>query len=136
MSEELINSELEKNLIDIARKYELSLLVLFGSRVNGNYTKYSDWDFAFKKSKDFSTRNYQELYQEFNKIFERFDLVDLDKEEDILLKRNIAENSKLIYEDREGVYDLFVVNSVYEYIDYLPFFKIEEEIINSRLERL
>jgi uncharacterized protein len=134
----MIKPNIKKKLNLLAKKYDLKFLVLFGSRANGTYNNLSDWDFAFFPQKNFSIEDEMDLFDSILFILknEKVDIINLKNQQDYLLRKNIAQNSILIYEEEKGIYDDFQVNSIFNYIDYLPIYKVEEDIVNKKLKNL
>lgn len=134
----MIDSTLKKDLKLLAKKFNLKFLVLFGSRANGTFKKSSDWDFAYYPKSDFSIEDEINLFDSIMFILkdEKVDLINLRNQEDYLIRKNVSENSILIYEEEDGIFSEFQVNSIFNYIDYLPIYRIEEEIVNKRLENM
>lgn len=121
----------------LAQKYDLSLIVLFGSQVDGTQRGDSDYDIAIMSNKKITSEDFFNIINNFTEKLETdVDIVVLNQIEDPLLLNNIARQSKVLFEKESGLYDEFVVNSIFNYIDYSPLYNIEEEIVNKKLENL
>lgn len=134
----MIVSTFKKDLRLLAEKFNLKFLVLFGSRANGTFNNSSDWDFAYFPKSDFSLEDEIDLFDSIMFILkdEKIDLINLKSQEDYLIRKNVSKKSILIYEEKSGIFSEFQVNSIFNYIDYLPMYKIEEEIVNKKLENM
>jgi predicted nucleotidyltransferase len=112
----MINSKLKKKLENIAKKYKLELFILFGSRAKGNFTKDSDWDFAFLSKNNI---NKESLENDLFLILEdpNIDLIDLS--EDILpeLEWEIFNKGILINEENKKLFIEFKLQSFFTKID-------------------
>jgi len=121
----------------LAKKYSLHLILLFGSRANNTHRNDSDYDIAIKSNKQLGMDDYFNLIDDLEmELCEKIDLIDLKKQDDPLLNNNIAQNSTLLFEKEKGMYDDFQINAIYNYIDYFPLYKIEEEIVTQKLSTL
>ena len=121
----------------IAQKYNLSLIILFGSQADGTQREDSDYDIAILSYRKLTSQEFFNMINDFTeKINKDIDIVILNEIEDPLLLNNIARKSKVLFEKESGLYDDFVVNSIFNYIDYSPLYKIEEELVNKKLETL
>jgi predicted nucleotidyltransferase len=130
-----MNSELKKKLMILAKNFKLDLFILFGYRAKGDYNENSDWDFAYFSKNN--KVNYLDLFSEIQNIVgENIDLVNLSSDLDPLLRYNILKDNILIYESELGLIDDFYADSVIEYIDFKPYLKLEEEIINKKINNL
>lgn len=110
----------KSKLVELAKKYKLDLLILFGSRATGRANKNSDFDLAFLK---FSLTEKEEisLFDEIGDIFEEknFDLVNLEKNHNIVLRQQIFQHGICLYESFKY---LFEKEKEYTYLDYIDSF--------------
>lgn len=125
-------------LVNIAKKHKLKLLILFGSRARNQNREDSDWDLAVLANKTLSSNQKMDLYSDIEDVakFNKIDLIDLSMTQDPLLKKNIFQNSKCIYENKIGLFDKMMINAIYEHIDYMPLYEIEKNIVKEKLESL
>ena len=81
--------------IDLAKKYHVEKVILFGSRARGDYRKCSDVDLAFRGGKT----NYftLDVDGETSTLLE-FDIVDLDKPVRSELLESIRREGIILYE--------------------------------------
>ncbi len=123
---------------NIAKKYDLNLLLLFGSQAKDKkfLHKESDFDIAYRSKKDLSGKEIIDLNCDFIDFFhcDRIDLVDL-KKDNPLLKYEIAQNSKLLYGE-EIDYLEFKALAFRKYVDSQPLFKLQDILIKKRQEFL
>ena len=92
---------------------------------------------AIYSNKGISNDDYLNIISKIEGIyFKKVDLVIIDENIDPLLSKNIFENGKVLFEKEKGLFDNLYVNSIYNFIDYMPLYKIEEEINQKRLELL
>src|SRR3989338_6508143 len=124
---------------DFAEKKDIEFIVLFGSQAKGNFTEDSDFDIAFLKkggAKLFSNvSEYASFVSEFTKYFkitsEKVDLVDLNQA-NILLRKEITENSKLLYGNSTD-YEDYRSFAYRDFVDARPLFDLESDLINFKV---
>ena len=136
--QKVLYDSINNKLIEISKKNSLKLLILFGSRANGTENDNSDFDFAFISKKLFDTEDHENLRDQIIEIlnFEKVDLINIKKEDDVLIKRNIFDTGICIYESEKGLYDSIFVDVIYDYMEYEPMFRIEKEIVENKLKML
>lgn len=126
--------ELE-NIKMICPKYQIKLMILFGSYNTEKYNSNSDIDIAIQiESKENIYNIKKNIIQELSLILKReIDLVILNYA-DPLLKFQVANNGRLVFEKIEGIYNTFKVNAIKEYYDARKFFKLEKKVINNYIK--
>lgn len=110
-------------LKEIANKFSLDLLILFGSRAKGNNKKNSDFDLAFWKKSDFHIEDEINIFDEIGDILgeKPFDLVNLEKNHNVILRQQIFQYGKCLYESQKR---LFEKEKEYAYFDYIDSFAL------------
>lgn len=90
-----IKQKVIEEIIDLAKKYHVEKVILFGSRARGDYRKCSDVDLAFRGGK----ANYftLDVDGETSTLLE-FDIVDLDKPVRSELLESIRREGIILYE--------------------------------------
>jgi len=133
----MISKKQEEILNNIIKKYNLDLVLLFGSRANNTNRIDSDWDLAIYSKKKIDSKNYFEIISHIEGIyFKKIDLIIIDENIDILLAKKIFENPVILFEKEKGLFDELYVNSIYNYIDYMPLYKLEEEVVKNKLNAI
>lgn len=90
-----VNENLEREIIDIAVKYDLKKVLVFGSRARGDYRRISDIDLAV------SGGNYAAFAIEVDETTStllEFDIVNLDGSVNPELLESIRKDGKVLYE--------------------------------------
>lgn len=96
MKETGIRKEVVEEIRNIAKKYHIKKVVLFGSRARGDYKRTSDIDLAASGG-DFA-RFALDVEEETSTLLE-FDIVNLDREMQKELRDAIEQEGKLLYEE-------------------------------------
>jgi len=114
--------------INLAEKYKLELILLFGSRVQGGLHPESDMDIAVYSRQVLSETEKINITYELCNILhtDKIDLVDI-KTAPPILKREIFKGYKVLYQkDPMLLYQLELV-SVYEFKESEVLFQIRHE---------
>lgn len=92
-----LSERLIKEIIDLAQKFQIRKLILFGSRARGDYKKTSDIDFAVSGGNivGFSIA----LEEEANTLLS-FDVVNIDQKVDTELLDSIKREGIIWYEEK------------------------------------
>ena len=132
MSKKKNQKEIEK----IARRYNLSLILAFGSQITGKIHPDSDLDIAVLGKKILNQENYSALLFDLIKIFpeKEIDLVIINHADPLLLKK-ILENCRLLYGSKRGLANLKMY-SFSRYCDYQKYFNLEEKFVHQFIKSL
>ncbi|MEI6587338.1 MAG: nucleotidyltransferase domain-containing protein [Candidatus Moraniibacteriota bacterium] len=126
---EKINVEKFKEL---AQKYDLKLLLLFGSQVSGKTHPMSDFDFGFVSKKELSYGTMGGLSVDLSRLVEKeADVVDL-KNAGPLLKYEITKNNKILY-DAKNEYEYFFVIAMREYFEAKRLFEMRDRMVANKI---
>jgi len=116
---------MDKRLKEIVKRYELALVVMFGSAARGQTNSESDTDIAVKSWHVITPDIYLSLSRDLDRIYREVDLVDLRKASPLLLA-NIAQEAKLIFEDTPLAFEefkLFAYRSYWDWKEHRRIFK-------------
>ena len=108
-----ITDKQQKRIEEIAWKYDLKMILLFGSQVTGRTHKESDIAVLPEKNLTFE----QEVYLNtdlVNVIRENANLTNLRKAPPLLIKE-IIDNYKILYEKYDHVFDAFYLYALHRY---------------------
>lgn len=121
-------------LSDIVSKYNLNLLLTFGSYNTDRFTKYSDIDLAYLSGRSLEVEEEMELLRDMIIYFERdgIDLVNL-KKADPLLSFQIACNSKVLYEE-DNSYMMFKMKASAMYADTKHLRDLRRNFLREKLK--
>ncbi len=117
-----------KKLKDIAKRYKLELILMFGSRVSNNIHSESDIDIAVYGKHILSEKEKIALIVEFSNIFhkDKIDIVDI-KTASPLLKREIFKSYKVLYQKTPMLLHQLELVSIYEYKESEILYQIRRE---------
>ncbi len=123
----------EKELDNLASKYQLNYLVLFGSRSDGSFKTDSDCDIAISSKRELDFFSEFELSEKLSSVFKiKVDLVNVSKAGPVLMKE-ITDNGKLIKEYTQDSYDRFEIFSFMNYVEAKPLLRMKEEYIERNV---
>lgn len=127
-----------KRLIRLAKRYSLDLFILFGSRAKGQEQKESDYDFAFYTKKVMRPETELELMDELIGLYEteKIDLVNINTNTDVSLRKDIFLEGELIYESSSGLFEDLAIKAWMDYVDFKPFIEERERSIGTLSGRL
>ncbi len=103
----------------IADKFSLDLIILFGSQATGKTHSESDWDIAVKGYHVLTMDQRIDLIGEFEKHFPNVDIVDIRRADPLLLAC-IASDGKPLYERDPLNFAEFKLYAQTQYIDARP----------------
>lgn len=119
---------------EIIKKYDLKLLLLFGSRARGDARKDSDTDIAFFGNKRLDLEEKARLMMDLTSFLrtEKIDVVDL-REASPLLFYAIFRDAKILYAGSMDTFYEFRVYAYKKYIESMPIYKDMFKQIKKRL---
>lgn len=126
------------SLADIVTKYPLRLLAYFGSYGTVHYDPgQSDIDIAYLATTDFDSELLNDFLRDLmlHHRTGNIDLVDL-KTAGPLLKYVVATEGRLVYEEREGLFDEYGSYCLRYYYDTQHFRELARSSFQRRLEAL
>jgi predicted nucleotidyltransferase len=130
----------QKNEIEkIAKKYQLELVLLFGSQVSGKVHAKSDIDIAVKLKQERNKLSLEEdlkLIRSLSGIFksENIDLSVINHANPLLLKQ-INQNCQLLFGELRDFYK-FRIYAFNRYVDYKKYFELESEFVKAQIAKL
>ena len=103
-------TEIKPEIEKLAKKYRLSMIVLFGSQVSGKTHPQSDFDFAFLSEKKMSLIGIARMQSIFTQKLKlkNLEMVDLKTAPPLLLKK-VATESILLYEKEPSLFADFKI---------------------------
>jgi len=124
--------KIKPNLKNLAEKYGLSLVLLFGSRVTGKTHSKSDTDMAYFSDKPLSLSQESSFFIDLLPVVreKNIDIVSLKKASPLLLKE-IFDNAIVLYEARESLFSELRIYAYRKYFDSKKLFDIRSGYIRG-----
>lgn len=121
----------------IAQKYNLELILLFGSQVSGTVHKESDFDLAYLGEKDLNLKEEAKLIIGLSLIFksENIDLVNLRKASPLLLYA-VTSNCRVIYEKNPLVFSKIRAYAFKKYVESQPLYEEKFRRVLARIKKI
>lgn len=124
-----------KKIKQLAKKYGIDLVLLFGSAVRGKQHAKSDLDIAvlFGDGQDHSLKRYSKLLGELQEVFpdQKVDLSVINHADPLFLKQ-ITDNCKLLFGASRRLQELRLY-AFKRFQDHLPYFQMEERFVKRSL---
>lgn len=126
-----INSLSRKKLGEIGEKYQLSLILAFGSHVESKNHPHSDLDIGVLSRKELDFEEYSKLYSDLSEVFakQNMDLVLINQADPLFLKQ-ILKNCQLLYGSKRTLAELKIF-SFKRYCDYQPYLDLERKFVHQ-----
>lgn len=135
---ELLSKSIRNSLYDLAKRYNLDLIILFGSHAKGTATSTSDLDIAVMPANNLKPDEEQSLYDDLVKIFQRedVDLVNLKTAYNILLEFEALANGKVLYQKSREFFIDKKMKAYFNYQDFKNYFKQQKNALLNKLDYL
>jgi predicted nucleotidyltransferase len=111
----------KKDLAEIAEKYGLDMVVLFGSQATGRTHSKSDVDIGFTAPEHLELKTRFEIETLISKVLGRDDveLVDLQRISPVM-KKIVADEGVVLYEREPGMFELFCIYAFKLFVETKP----------------
>lgn len=128
----------KKTIEEIAKKYSLELLLLFGSRISGKLQKESDFDIAYLSKKELDLMGEAKLICDLMPLFqsEKIDLVNLKKASPLLLFAITQENCRILYQRNPIIFPALRAYAFKKYIETKPLYEEKFRRLKERLKKI
>ncbi len=113
---------MSKHLSELAEKFGLDVVILFGSRARGHEHKESDTDIAVKASGELPFDRLLELGRNFDDFFKDTQVVDLSTAPPLLCGA-VAKDGKVLYERKPSLGNQVKIWAMNQYLDYEPYLR-------------
>lgn len=127
--------KIKPQIKELAEKYGLKLVMLFGSQAKGKTHKESDFDVAYLSDKELSFRDEGRIIIDLAPIIGARDerLVNLSniKEAGALLLKEIFDRHQVLFCADRNVYDSYKIFSVKNFIENRPIFDLRDYLIKK-----
>lgn len=134
-----ITAKQQKQINEIGKEYNLKLVVVHGSYAKGQVHPCSDLDIAVLGKKKISFNTLMKLHFAFANVFgdnreRELDVKSLHNK-DPLFRYYVMRDGLLIYGDITD-YNEFRAYAIRDYIESLPFFILEQKLVEARHKQL
>lgn len=131
-----LSGKQKKKINEIAEKYNLKLLFLFGSQVTGQTHAESDYDIGYLSERELTLNEEGELIIALMPIIEVRDerlinLVSLKKASPLLLYA-ATKSAQVLYEKRKTAFAELQALAFKKYIEMMPLYKLKRERMFSK----
>lgn len=127
--------KIKPQIKQLAEKYSLNLVILFGSQVKGKTHKESDYDVAYLSDKKLSFEDEGKIIIELAPIVGARDerLVNLSniKKAGALLLKEIFDKHQVLFCADRNIYDSYKIFSVKNFIESRPLFDLRDYLIKK-----
>ena len=131
----LLTKQQKKEIEELAQKYGLNFLTLFGSQAEEKTHKKSDIDLAYSVKKNLNYKKEYEFINELRQILKskkEIELLNL-KEASPLLAKNIAFNGKILAEITPHSFANFQMYAFKVFVEAKPLFRLRDRYISKNL---
>lgn len=126
---------LDQKIEKLAREFDLSLILLFGSQASGATHLESDVDLAILPEDELSAEEEIELNTKFCNLLQtdRVDTVNLKKASPLLLKQ-VLDNCKILFQKNPQVFSRFEARTLRKYQEAKPLFEMRHEKLKQSIK--
>ncbi len=114
-----ITLEKQAQLVQIAERYGLDLIILFGSAATGKTHPESDVDIAVWGASRLELDTFLNLGRDLEFLFPQIDLCDL-RVAPPLLKAAVVQHGQVLFERERSAYQFLKLRFISEYLDFKP----------------
>jgi len=131
-----MDKNVNRKIKELADKYNLNLVLLFGSQVTGKTHSESDFDVAYMSNKKLSFNDEVKLNTNLTEIFEndQVSLVNL-KTASPLLTKLITDNCIVLYEREKYVFSNLLTYVLRTYEEARPLFELRRHYIEHKIRQ-
>lgn len=119
----------EERLEQLCQKYNILLIILHGSHAKGKARGQSDIDIGILSRKKFDSSEQLNILNDFGEVFgDRLDPVFLNGAEP-LISYQVAIHGKLLYQEKDWIFESFKVQAIARYMDSKKFRILEKSYV-------
>ncbi len=129
--------KIKPNIKQLAEKYDLSLIILFGSQATGKTHPKSDVDLAFLAKSPMNLMEIAKMQAEFSEELKIRDLemTALNGAHPFLLKQ-VAQKSIVLYEEEKSLFAKFKIYAFKRFIEAKKLFELRKLSFDKFLQRV
>lgn len=131
-----IDDKTKSKIEKLAKKYRLSLVVLFGSQATGKTHSRSDVDMAFLSEAVMDLNDIVKMQMEFSKELriKNLEMVAMNGAHPLLLKQ-VARKSLLLYEKERSMFARFKIYALKRFMEAQKLFDLRKLSFNKFLQK-
>ncbi|MCX6719028.1 MAG: nucleotidyltransferase domain-containing protein [Candidatus Taylorbacteria bacterium] len=121
---------------ELAEKYGVSLIVLFGSQVKGKTHKESDFDIAYYSEKKLDFNEEIKLDSNLTDVFRsnEVQLINLKKASP-LLAREITRDCIILFERKDNIFNDLLIYTIRMYDEARSLFRLRAQYVADRITK-
>lgn len=127
--------EKQELLKEIADKYGLKLILLFGSQFKGKTHQESDYDIAYLTDKNLSFEDEGGIIIDFVKIIgikdERLINISNIKKAGVFLLKEIFDKHQVLFSSDKNIYDSYKIFAIKNFLENRPLFDLRDFLIKK-----
>lgn len=124
----------QKDRIDqIAQRYDLKMILLFGSQADGTARRDSDVDVAVLPEDNLTFEQELFLNTDLMNILGNVDMTNLRKASPLLMKQ-VVDNCQILYEKENTVFNTFELYTINRYVENKPLFEITDRVLANSIK--
>lgn len=129
-------AKVKPHIAKLAKKYGLTLVVLFGSQATGHTHKESDVDVAYISDRKLSFDEEVLLNTDLTEVFrnDKVSLVNLKTASPLLLKQ-VVMNAAVLYEKHPSLFNEFYLLALRLYDEAKPLFELRRDFLNYKISK-
>ena len=131
-----ISEKQKQKIEEIAKKYSLKLILLFGSQADGRTHKESDFDVAYLPVKNLSYDDEIDINFQFTNIFkhDRVDTVDMRKAPPLLLY-GIFRECLVLFKKDDLIFPTYRAYAFKKYIETKPLYEEKHRRLKEKINK-
>lgn len=125
-------------LKQICKKYDLDLLILFGSQTTKFKNILSDIDLAFFRWKKMNPEENNEFLSDMMYFYHRedIDLINITNSKSPLLRYRIFMEGKALFEKKAGTFQRMQSQAYIDFHDFKRFYEEKSKLLDKKLKTL
>jgi uncharacterized protein len=129
-----ITSDIKLKIAHVAEKYNLSLVLLFGSQATGKSHKGSDYDIAYLGDAPLSLDDESKLIVDLMQVFgiEKVDLTSIRGSSPLLL-HEIVSTGSVLFEKTPSLFTALYIYALRTYEEARPLFELRSAFLKKRI---
>ena len=119
----------------LAKKFHLDLVVIFGSHASGKLWKHSDLDIAVMGKNPLEPEQWDSAMIQIMRLSKcnKVDLIDLKRQRGVLLNFQIMTKGKCLYEYQKGFFREKQMEAIWKYWDFKPMLADSDRALDYQL---